>query len=386
MKLRSNLLPEQMSEPTTALRIALAAARQEDHDLVAALLSQRPRSSTRLEVVPDLDGLLAAAGRGACDACLVDAALLPDPPDQAMAALVMTGLPIVLLVEDESPDADERWIALGAWDCLVRFSLTPPVLSRSIRRGVEHAALLSGERQRRHAAKMDALARMAGSIAHDFNNLLTAILGYAEMLRESLPADDPGRQDAIEIQRAGSRATALTRQLLAFSGRNQPRPSASEIDEAFLRAEARLRPLLGDAVSFSVVHERPLHPVRIDTARVEQVLAHLATNARDAMPGGGTFRIEATNVELTEQERVRIPNALPCSYVRIVATDSGTGMAPEAMAHLFEPFFTTKPKGHGTGLGLPVVYGLARQARGHVEVESRPGEGTTVRIYLPGSE
>jgi signal transduction histidine kinase len=386
MNLRSNLLPEQMSEPTTVLRVALAAARQEDHDLVAALLSQRPGSNARLDIVADLDGLLATAARGACDACLVDASLLPAPPDPVMAALVATGRPVVLLVEDESPEADEQWIALGAWDCLVRFSLTPPLLARSIRRGVEHAALLAGERQRREAAKMDALARMAGCIAHDFNNLLTAMLGYAEMLRESLPSDDPSRQDAIEIQRAGSRAAALTRQLLAFSGRNQPRPSVSEIDEAFLRAESRLRPLVGDAVSLSIVHEERLHAVRIDTARVEQLLAHLATNARDAMPDGGTFRVEASNVELTESERARIPNALPGPYVRIVAADSGTGMAPEAMVHLFEPFFTTKPKGHGTGLGLPVVYGLARQARGHVEVESRPGEGTTVRIYLPGSE
>jgi signal transduction histidine kinase len=373
-----------------SVRVALAAAQPEDRDLIAALLSQWRHDRFELEVLPADDSLEQALADPRHDACIVDAALLLNghpgrtPEESALLrAAIGNGRPVLVLVEEDEADSGEAFVAAGAWDCLVPSALTPPLLARSLRRGVERAALRADEPRRLRLCKMDALGRLAAGVAHDFNNLLTAILGYSEMLRESLDADDPRRQDVDEIQRAGDRASALTNQLLAFGRRTQAQPPAVDLVPLVAGACERVAALAGDAVSLTVDTGAALHPVRIEAFRVEQVLAILASNALDAMPAGGRLRVELSNVDVDDAEGAAFGGAVAGPHVCLLVADTGSGMAPEAMAHLFEPFFTTKGRGRGTGLGLAVVYGVVQQARGHVRVDSEPGAGTTVRIFLP---
>jgi len=268
----------------------------------------------------------------------------------------------------------------------VRFTLTPPVLARALRRGIEHARQRTVEHHRRDAHKMEALARLAGGVAHDFNNLLTAMMGYAEMLRESLDPHDPRREDVLEIQRAGERASALTQQLLTFGRRSTTLAAPLDLNAALDRLENRLASLAGGGVRLSIDRGPDVGGVRLDAARLETLLVALVSNARDAMPQGGQVRIETRLVDLDASRVEAHSESAPAGpHVRLVVADEGCGMTAEVRSHLFEPFFTTRNKGKGCGLGLPVVYGIVRQARGHIEVETEVGTGTTVRIYWPAA-
>ncbi len=228
--------------------------------------------------------------------------------------------------------------------------------------------------------KLDSIGRLAGGIAHDFNNLLTVILCGAASEGEALDAGRPvDREDIEQIRQAGERARELTRHLLAFARRQVIAPTTVDLGAMLARTEPLLRRLLGESIRLETSTQSDLWPVRCDPAQVEQVLLNLAVNARDAMPAGGILEIAVANVpggtggaDHPEGEQVRL-------RVR----DSGSGMSREVKDHLFEPFFTTKPSGHGTGLGLATVYGIVRQAGGHVRVESDPGTGTTFDVLLP---
>jgi signal transduction histidine kinase len=392
-------MPDRQDRPFT---IALLAERQEDHDLVAALLSQFPRSRFEIDVFSTEAAAREAVAASRHDAYLVDARMLgafparrdacPAEPggaaDEAagrsslFSAVLATGRPLVVLADEDEAASDEEAVAAGAWDWLPKFTLRPPQLARSLRRGIEHARQHAIEQRCGEARKMDALSRLAGGMAHDFNNLLTAMLGYAEMLRESFEDDDARRLDVLEIQRAGERATALTRQLLAFAGRKGGSVAPLDLNAAIDRLRPSVAAAAGESVRLSVDPETNLAGVRIEEARLETVLAAIASNARDAMADGGVLRIETRNVHLDAPRLAAHPDAAPGPHVLLLVADEGTGLTAEARAHLFEPFFTTKGKGKGTGLGLAVVYGIVRQARGHIEVDSA-GAGTTVRIYFP---
>jgi two-component system, cell cycle sensor histidine kinase and response regulator CckA len=239
------------------------------------------------------------------------------------------------------------------------------------------------EDQLRQAQKMEAVGRLAGGVAHDFNNLLTAILGFAEMTMDQLPEDDPRRADVAHILHAGESATALTRQLLAFSRKQILMPVVLDINELLRAVQGILRRLIGEDVELVVtLHAAPLH-VHADRGQLEQVVMNLAVNARDAMPTGGVLRIETDVVHLDGAFAAAHPGALTGAHARLRLTDTGTGMAPEVLAHLFEPFFTTKEPGKGTGLGLATVYGIVKQSEGYVSAESVEGHGTTFFVYLP---
>jgi two-component system, cell cycle sensor histidine kinase and response regulator CckA len=239
------------------------------------------------------------------------------------------------------------------------------------------------ERQLRMAGKMEAVGRLSGGIAHDFNNLLGVIIGYGQVLKRRLGASSDLLECAEEIEKAGQRAASLTRQLLAFSRQQILTPSILKLNDLVLDMAKMLPRLLGEDITVNTSLSSDLGMVKADQGQIEQVIMNLAVNARDAMPEGGTLRIETANVGLDQAYAWQHPGAKPGHYVMLAVIDSGTGIDPETLTHIFEPFFTTKEVGKGTGLGLATVYGVVKQSGGYIWVESEPGHGASFQIFLP---
>ncbi|MGH7476540.1 MAG: ATP-binding protein [Longimicrobiales bacterium] len=246
---------------------------------------------------------------------------------------------------------------------------------------VDVTAHHSLEEQYRHAQKMEAVGRLAGGIAHDFNNLLTAITGYSDLLLGELPADSSLRPDVAEIRNAATRATNLTRQLLAFSRKQVLRPEPLDLNTLITNTENLLRRVMPEDTQFETRLAPVLPQVVADAGQIEQILMNLVVNARDAMPAGGQVAIStfvAPRLPGGEQAR----NG---GYVVVSVSDTGMGMDAATRERIFEPFFTTKGPGKGTGLGLATVYGIVQQSSGHIEVRSTLGKGTVFEIYFPAA-
>ena len=233
----------------------------------------------------------------------------------------------------------------------------------------EHARL---QHQLAQAQKMESIGRLAGGVAHDFNNLLTVINGYSTLMLARLSADDPMREKLQQIHRAGTQAAGLTRQLLAFSRKQVLEPKKLDVNRVLEQMRPMLERLVGEDVEVRVAPHAQTGTVNADPHQLEQVVMNLVVNARDAMPGVGTLRLETTNVQRDDG-----------LYVVLAVSDSGAGMDEETRSQIFEPFFTTKGLGQGTGLGLSMVQGIVVQSGGHIEVQSEQGKGTTFKIYLP---
>jgi two-component system, cell cycle sensor histidine kinase and response regulator CckA len=239
------------------------------------------------------------------------------------------------------------------------------------------------ETQLRQAQKMEAIGRLAGGVAHDFNNLLTIVSGYSSILLESTGPTGPYRNELEQIRTATDRAAALTRQLLAFSRQTVLQPRNIKLNEVVSNLERMLRRLIGEDIELLTALDADVGIVRVDPGQIEQVLMNLVVNARDAMPTGGKLIIQTENVYLDENYTRKRQYVRPGPYVLLAISDSGTGIPAEIQARIFEPFFTTKEPGKGTGLGLPMVYGVVKQSGGSIEVSSEVNCGTTVKIYLP---
>lgn len=306
-----------------------------------------------------------------------------------------------LIHPDDLPRSDEYWRAMlqrtrttvtfryrhasGDWrwiECIVRtveqgHELTTIVVGRDIteRRELEERLL--------QIQKMDALGRLSGGIAHDFNNMLAVIAGCTELARQLLPADHPATGELIEIQHATERATALTRQLLAFAHRQRFEPRPIDLNTLILDMQKLLRRLIRENIALHTRLAPDLWLVRADPGQIEQVLVNLAINARDAMFDGGVLTITTENAVIDEAFSSRHPSLNPGMYVRLTVSDTGVGMDEETRRRAFEPFFTTKKAGEGTGLGLATCYGIVVQHGGAIELTSEPGCGTTVIIHLP---
>jgi signal transduction histidine kinase/CheY-like chemotaxis protein len=239
------------------------------------------------------------------------------------------------------------------------------------------------EAQLMESQKLEAIGRLAGGVAHDFNNIMSIIMGYAEVAQEKLLPGDPLAGEIEGIRDAAERASGLTRQLLAFSRRQMLRTRVLNLNDVLKNVSTMLGRLIGENIELVFSPGEDLGSVNADPAQIEQVMMNLAVNARDAMPRGGKLEITTSNVELDDDYCRQHPALAPGSYVMTSVVDTGAGMNQATAARIFEPFFTTKGLGKGTGLGLSIIYGIVRQSKGDIQVESEPGRGTTFRIYLP---
>jgi PAS domain S-box-containing protein len=275
-----------------------------------------------------------------------------------------------------SPVHDEEGVITGA-----------AVVGRNITRR------LTLERERRsldvrlnQSERLESLGLLAGGVAHDFNNLLTVILSYASFVSEELDDRPSARADLEQIRLAANRASALTHQLLAFARREVLQPQVLSLNEVVTGVEQLLRRTMTERVELVISLSAEDSVVEADSGQLEQVLVNLVVNARDAMVDGGIVRVEICNVEIEEADSDTPPGLKAGRYAQVLVSDTGAGMDPSVLEHIFEPFFTTKLQGKGTGLGLPMVFGIVVQADGDVRFSSEPGVGTTCRILLPISD
>ena len=242
------------------------------------------------------------------------------------------------------------------------------------------------EEQLRHAQKMEAVGRLAGSVAHDFNNQLSVILSYSAFLLDDLKPVDPIRADIEAIKKAGEQGASLTRQLLAFSRQQVLEPRVLDLNAVLQESERMLQRLLGADIDLVTRYAPELFRVRVDPGQIDQIVMNLAVNARDAMPNGGKLTIETKSVVLDESYSSEHFEVIPGPHAMLAMSDTGLGMDKETQRRIFEPFFTTKDRTKGTGLGLSTVFGIVKQSGGNIWVYSEPKRGTTFRIYFPKAD
>jgi len=239
------------------------------------------------------------------------------------------------------------------------------------------------EEQLLQAVKMEAVGKLAGGIAHDFNNLLTGIMGYSELLLQGIGSNSGMEDHLQEIRKAAERASALTRQLLAFSRKQIIQPRLLDLHAVIANLDKMMRRVIGEDIELSTVTAKDLWKIKMDPGQIEQVILNLAVNARDSMPQGGKLAIETSNARLDHLYARKHQSVKQGEYVMLAVSDTGCGIPREIQHRIFDPFFTTKEQGKGTGLGLSTVYGIVKQNMGDVWVYSEPDKGTTFKIYFP---
>jgi two-component system, cell cycle sensor histidine kinase and response regulator CckA len=376
-----------------SIRVLLVEDDEEDCLLTRRLLEESGRATFEATWVRSYDAALLELKNG-YDVCLVDYDLGAETGLSLIEQAITNGYhgPMILLTGHGTHDIDVKAMKAGAADYLVKGQITPQLMERVIRYSLERkaaeAALLRSQEQLRQSQKLEAIGSLAGGVAHDFNNLLSIILCYSELLAANFKVGDPMRDDLEEIRSAGLRASALTRQLLAFGRQQVLQPQLIDLTEVFAGMESMLRRLIGEDVEITAVMP-VLHKIRADHGQIEQVIMNLAVNARDAMPRGGRITIEASEVILDGPYAAHHIGVLPGPHIMLTVSDTGAGMDSATLARAFEPFFTTKPMGKGTGLGLATVFGIINQSGATIWVDSKVGSGTTFTMYFPvpdGSE
>jgi signal transduction histidine kinase/CheY-like chemotaxis protein len=301
-------------------------------------------------------------------------------PEYGLEGLVKAGTPAASIIT-----------AIVLWPLLPKvLALPSPAQLRATQAELENqiAHRLEAEERMRQSQKLEAVGQLTGGVAHDFNNLLTIIVGNLEIAQQNLgswskDAEDYVRRAISNAMGGARRATALTQRLLAFARRQPLAPTPINVNNLVNGLSEFIRRTLGEDVELEVVGSAGLWQVEADQAELEAALLNLVVNARDAMPNGGKLSIETSNAFLDETYCRDYLDVRSGQYVLISVTDTGGGMDKETLGRAFEPFFTTKEAGQGTGLGLSQVYGFVKQSNGHVKIYSEPGEGTTVKIYLP---
>ncbi|HPP01038.1 MAG TPA: ATP-binding protein [bacterium] len=320
----------------------------------------------------------------------IDGLLLPEfriPMEACLRRVFENGEPGTLEIAVSTPQEGRKWYHV--WVGPIQQDHQPLAMIVSIE--ITRRKLAEEEKQRLEKQlffyqKMEAVGQLAGGVAHDFNNLLTVIEGYTDLALIRLPADDPLYSDVVEIRKAADRAIAITSQLLAFSRKQLFQPRVLNLNAIVSDMERMLRRLIGENIELVTVYGDGLRQIQADPGQIEQVIVNLAVNARDAMPKGGRLRIETANADLDGRYSAGHVDVASGEYVELTVADNGQGMDPEIQSRIFDPFFTTKETGKGTGLGLATVYGIVKQNQGHIEVFSRPGEGSTFKIYFPKAD
>ncbi|HLZ11035.1 MAG TPA: response regulator [Candidatus Acidoferrum sp.] len=297
-------------------------------------------------------------------------------------------VPFIFVSGTIGEDCAVAALKFGAQDYLMKTNLSRliPAVQRELREAVERRERRRLEQQVQLLQRFEAIGRLAGGVAHDFNNVIGAIMGWADLgAQAAIPGGD--LQDKfLKIRAQADRASALTRQLLAFARRQVLQSCNTNLNELTKEAISLLRNVIGERIEIQMELAENLRIVWADPGQIEQVLMNLCLNARDAMPNGGRLRIETKNTELGEEYQRLHPYAVPGQYVLLRVVDTGTGIEAGTLEHIFEPFFTTKEMGRGTGLGLATVYGIVKQHKGFIDVDSTPGEGTAFQVYLPLGE
>ena len=297
---------------------------------------------------------------------------------------VSDGVPIAA-VRDEWLQAISAHLIFGVPATLLLFTLVLLALRRTQEFYAETERREVAEQALRQAQKMEAVGQLTGGVAHDFNNLLTIIIGNLGIAKRGVV--EARAERALDNALTGAqRAAQLTQRLLAFSRRQPLNPRAVDANKLILSMSDLLTRSLGETVRLETIGGAGVWNIEVDVSEMETTILNLALNARDAMPEGGKLTIETSNAYLDEQYCRQHDGVTPGQYVLIAVTDNGTGMPRETLEKAFEPFFTTKETGKGTGLGLSQVYGFMKQSGGHVKIYSEPGEGTTIKLYLPRHE
>ena len=333
------------------------------------------------------DEFVAAIQRGGWDLILADYSL-PRFDGQSALSIARETCPEVPFIFVSGSIGEEvaiESLKKGARDYVLKTHLAR--LVPSVRRAMEEVRQQADQKRLedhlRQSQKMEAIGQLAGGIAHDFNNLLTAILGYSQILLDRLSEDDPTRFEISEIEAAAKRAARLTRQLLALSRKQVLQPEVLELNAMVGKLQNMLRRLIREDIALSTHLCPELGRIKADPGQLEQIIVNLVVNARDAMPTGGNLTIGTANVDLDQLYADAYPEVRPGRYVALTVSDSGMGMDTATQVRIFEPFFTTKEEGKGTGLGLSTVFGIVKQSNGHITVDSQPGKGTTIKVYLP---
>jgi signal transduction histidine kinase len=368
------------------LRVLLLEDVPDDAELVEREL-RRTFPSADLRCVDSRDAFVASIGDFDPQLILSDHRLVSFSGMDALHIAVerIPDRPFIFVTGSLDEETAVECIKAGAWDYVLKDRLVRlgAAVSGAIELQRTRATLQRTREQLLQAQKMDALGRLAGGVAHDFNNLATAILGYCELLSETFDDRDPRRGDIGEIRYAAERGAALTQRLLAFSRKQLIDFQPLQINEIVRGTKRLLERLIGENVRVETRLTEDLGWVLSDPGQIEQVLMNLAVNARDAMPQGGTLVIETANMIIDESHLETNPDANAGPHIMLSMSDTGIGMNESTLSRVFEPFFTTKPRGEGTGLGLATVYGIVRQAGGHIVLKSKPEAGTTFRVLLP---
>ncbi len=283
--------------------------------------------------------------------------------------------------ETEILARDGRWVECRFSLALLRDAAGATIGTLAILEDTSERKRL--EAQLRQAQKMEAVGRLAGGIAHDFNNLLAVIMGHSDLIKSVLRKGDALGHDVEQIRRASERAATLTRQLLAFSRRQFLQPQVIDVNTLVGNLATMLHRLIGEDIQLELRLDPGAGRVSADPGQLEQVVMNLTVNARDAMPQGGHLTLETAPAMLDKAFVTEHPGSSAGAHVRLSIHDTGCGMSADVLSHLFEPFFTTKEPGRGTGLGLSTVYGIVKQHRGYIDVQSEPGRGSMFTVYLP---